>query len=138
MVTVGICILLCVIALVIGANLGLLAISLLAIGKERNEVVKVDGEKSLVDSLRQLGKYTDLVPNYFLLAANRIEELEKPIKTNLDRVRNSGEEEIINHIYKYDKLLDEICNLKTVCPYGDNPEPENCKECIRKWLEKEI
>lgn len=139
MVTTGICILLCAIALVVGANVGLLVVSLLAIGKEKNEVVKVDGEKSLVDSLRQIGKYTDLVPNYFLIAADRIEELEKPIiKTNLDRVRHLSEEEIIDHIYKYDKLLDKICFSKNVCPYGDKVQPENCKECIKKWLEAEV
>lgn len=134
MVTTGICILLCVIALVIGANLGLLVVSLLAIGKEKKEV-KVDGEKSLVDSLRQLGKYTDLVPNYFLLAADRIEELEKPIKTNLDNV--TSKEELVEIIFNTQKLLDRVCISQSPCIFY-NPEPENCKECIKKWLEAEV
>ena len=134
MILIKFYILLCVIALIIGG--GMLTTALLVVSKKGDE--RMPGEKNLVDSLRQLGKYTDLVPNYFLLAADRIEELERPIKTNLDRVRHLSEEEIIEHIYKYDKLLDKICNLKTVCPYGDNPEPENCKDCIRKWLESEV
>lgn len=138
MVTTGTCILLCVIALVVGANLGLLIVSMLAIGKDKNEVVNVEG-KNLVESLRQLGKYSNLEPNYFLIAADRIEELEKPIiKTNIDRVRHLSEEEIIDHIYKYDKLLDKICFSKNICPYGDKVQPENCKECIKKWLEAEV
>ena len=37
-------------------------------------------EKSLVESLRQLGKYSEFEPNYFLLSADRIEELEQGVK----------------------------------------------------------
>ena len=53
--------------------------NVLVVSKKGDE--RMPGEKNLVDSLRQLGKYTDLVPNYFLLAADRIEELEEEIVT---------------------------------------------------------
>ena len=33
--------------------------------------------KELIKHLRQLGKYSEFEPNYFLLAADRIEELEQ-------------------------------------------------------------
>jgi hypothetical protein len=36
--------------------------------------------QELIKHLRQLGKYSEFEPNYFLLAADRIEELEQGVK----------------------------------------------------------
>ncbi len=61
-------------------------------------------------------------------------------KTNYDVIRNKSVDEMADYIYSHDdELNDKICKQShQECPYGDNVEPENCKECIKKWLESEV
>lgn len=60
--------------------------------------------------------------------------------TNYDVIRNKSVEEMADYIYSHDdELNDKICKQShKECPYGDSVEPENCKECIKKWLEAEV
>ncbi len=60
--------------------------------------------------------------------------------TNYYRIRNMSVEELADYIYNHDDMLnDTICKtMHATCPFGDNVEPENCKTCIKQWLESEV
>lgn len=61
------------------------------------------------------------------------------ITTNYDRIRNMSVEEMAEVIYKQcDSICDNVCKAKGGCPYGDNIEPNNCKDCIKDWLNSEV
>ena len=59
-------------------------------------------EKSLVESLRQLGKYSEFEPNYFLLAADRIEEL-------------SGRVEVKHGKWQEERWCDNFQHICSIC-----------------------
>ena len=80
MVSNGIFIICVILALLFGATIGLFGASLCIVAKDNKEKLNItDNGKPLVESLRQLGKYSEFEPNYFLLSADRIEELENSI-----------------------------------------------------------
>ena len=68
----------------------------------------------------------------------RIDALKS--ETNYERIRNRTIDEVVEYIYSRDDvLLDEICKFAyNECPFGENVEPDNCKNCIKCWLEKEV
>ena len=47
-------------------------------------------------------------------------------------------DELAECIYSHDSIVDNICRSRGKCPFDDDVEPENCKECIKKWLEREV
>lgn len=59
--------------------------------------------------------------------------------TNFERIKVAmNSEELANYIYTHDdELNDEICKSQGECPFGDSVESNNCKECIKLWLESE-
>lgn len=60
--------------------------------------------------------------------------------TNYDRTKAMSVEEMADYIYSHDdELNDKICKtMHTECPFGDDVEPNNCKDCIKQWLESEV
>ena len=63
----------------------------------------------------------------------------KPV-THFDRIKAMSVEEMAKYIYEHDdNLNDVIC--KTIypeCPWGDLVSPDNCLDCIKKYLESEV
>lgn len=54
-------------------------------------------------------------------------------KTNYDRIKELSVEELAEYIYTHDDDLDMICKSSyDTCPFGDDVEPSNCKECVKK------
>lgn len=60
--------------------------------------------------------------------------------TNYDSIRNMSVEDLAEYIYSHDDdLNDKICkSAYDECPFGDAVEPENCKNCIKQWLLKDV
>ena len=59
--------------------------------------------------------------------------------TNIERFKLMSSDELANYIYTHDDdLNDIICKSQGDCPFGDNVESHNCKECIKHWLESEV
>ena len=59
--------------------------------------------------------------------------------TNLESIRNIGLDEAARYIYLHiDNLMDEICNSRGSCPFGDNVESGNCIDCIKQWFKEEV
>lgn len=60
--------------------------------------------------------------------------------TNYERFRSMSIEELADFIYSHDDdLNDKICkSIHAECPFGDDVEPDNCKDCIKNWLESEV
>lgn len=57
---------------------------------------------------------------------------------NYEKIKNRTIEEVAEDIYFNDKILDNICKQCMPCPYGDDVETYNCKQCIMKWLQQEV
>ena len=80
MVSNGILVICIILSLIFGGSALLFILCLWAVFKDKKErKIMIEG-KGLVESLRQLGKYSEFKPNYLLLAADRIEELEQGVK----------------------------------------------------------
>ena len=62
---------------------------------------------------------------------------KKP-ETNFDRIKSMSVDELVERIYLHDSIVDNICRSRGKCPFDDDVEPENCKECIKNWLEREV
>ena len=60
--------------------------------------------------------------------------------SNLEKIRNMNADDMADYIYNNDdNLNDKICKQShEECPFGDNLTPDNCKNCIKKWLESEV
>lgn len=60
--------------------------------------------------------------------------------TKADYIRNATDEQLAEYIYSHDDALnDRICKQSyEECPFGDDVEPENCKNCIKKWLQSPV
>lgn len=63
--------------------------------------------------------------------------------TNFESIKNMTVEELANTLYyANDKICFENCNKitgnKYTCPIGEKAEPENCKDCMKRWLESEV
>lgn len=59
--------------------------------------------------------------------------------TNFDRIKNRTVEEVAKHICLHDNsLMDEICNSYIDCPFDDDVQPSDCKNCVIQWLESEV
>ena len=62
--------------------------------------------------------------------------------TNFEKIKAMSVEELANVIYKAN---DEICfnncisdtGNKFSCKFGENVDEQNCKECMKNWLESE-
>ena len=58
--------------------------------------------------------------------------------TNFERIKLMSIEDMADYIYAHDdELNDRICKFHGECPYGDDVRVENCKECVKHWLESE-
>lgn len=79
---------------------------------------------------------------YCLLGANkqRKNKTAYQSRTNYDRIKNASIEEVAEYIYLHDdELNDKICkSAHKVCPYGEGVTPEQCQECVKKWLLSEV
>ena len=91
----------------------------------------MNNEKSLVESLRQLGKYSEFEPNYFLLAADRIEELSGRVE--VCRCKDCKHCEIFypkkaigeeSEIVYYCTALEYPTKPTDFCSYGERKESE--------------
>ena len=84
-------------------------------------------EKSLVESLRQLGKYSEFEPNYFLLSADRIEELENSIVRCKDcKYHETHADALLNYkhsLCKY-RVFDYPVAENDFCSFGERKESE--------------
>lgn len=59
--------------------------------------------------------------------------------TNFEKYKFRTLDQVAADIYRTDDLLaDEICKNNEPCPYGDDVEINQCKECIKRWLESEV
>lgn len=116
MVSNGILVICIILSLIFGGSALLFILCLWAVFKDKKErKIMIEG-KGLVESLRQLGKYSEFKPNYLLLAADRIEEL-------------SGRVEVVRCINcKYYKTVEDIITSQVLgfCAY--NPYNSNVKE----------
>ncbi len=60
-----------------------------------------------------------------------------------DYIRSMTDEQLAELIYSAnDKICFETCTKSTgnmfECPIKDDVTPENCKGCIKRWLESEV
>ena len=60
--------------------------------------------------------------------------------SNYDVFKNMSVEELAEYIYSHDdELNDKVCkSMHDECPFGDDVEISNCKDCIKQWLLKEV
>ena len=62
--------------------------------------------------------------------------------TNFERISRDLQEfeNVVKLIDRYGLDLDyDYCPLDSVCPFGEEDvNPENCRDCIRKWLRAEV
>ena len=64
-------------------------------------------------------------------------------KTKYDLVKKMNIDELTEFLYSAnDKVCFETCEKSTgnmfECPIKDDVTPENCKSCIKRWLEQEV
>ena len=63
--------------------------------------------------------------------------------TNFEKIKTMDIDEIADVFYLgLDKICFDNCAKSTgnkfKCPIDDDVTPENCKDCIKKWLESEV
>ena len=64
-------------------------------------------------------------------------------KTNYDRIRNMGVEELAEFMYSApDKICFENCTRDTgnkySCKFGEGVDVSNCLKCMKQYLESEV
>ncbi len=60
--------------------------------------------------------------------------------TKADYIRQMTDEELAKYIYFHDDdLNDMICKQShDECPFGDAVDTENCKICVKNWLQSTV
>ena len=69
--------------------------------------------------------------------------IDEPKRTNYDRIKDMTIEEMAELFYSgIDKICFENCSKGTgnefCCPIKDDVTPENCINCVKRWLEAEV
>ena len=111
-----------------------------------NKLKNIFGDVSMLDGHIESEKHSceDCKNKSFCLPslnsqANKCENMTRKGETNYDRIRNMSIDELAEYIYnRDDELSGEICRHYMPCPYGEDCKPENCKDCIKKWLQSEV
>lgn len=58
--------------------------------------------------------------------------------TNLDRIRQTPEEKIVDFIMETDLFIEKRCD-SLACPLPEDAlDVSDCRECVRKWLREEV
>ena len=57
--------------------------------------------------------------------------------TNYERIRQKNVDDMVEIVYKDNNLMDEICNKAGDCPFGDDVQPSDCRNCVKEWLLRE-
>ncbi len=111
---------------------------------ERNQILaQIEAKQKSLDAAVNC-YYREALSDVYKIVADipAANEAKTPAEThnNYDRIRNRTIDEVAEYIYSRDEiLLDEICkSAHDECPFGDNIEPSNCINCIKRWLESEV